>query len=118
MKILCVCFIILIIMSASLYTPKIYAFNLAENICEYISVDDKGRLRKLLKSSRLKLRSVFKDVSCDNNNILIFAAKNNANKIGELLIKKLPKGVIESELDNLSTLSAPLAEFAKARING
>ena len=72
----------------------------------------------MLKSSRLKLRSVFKDVSCDNSNILVFAAKNNANEIGELLIKKLPKGVIESELDNLSTLSTLLAELAKARVNG
>jgi hypothetical protein len=60
---------------------------------------------------------VFKDVSCDNSNILIFAAKNNANEIGQLLIKKLPKAVIEVELENLATQSASLAEIAKARIN-
>ncbi len=60
---------------------------------------------------------MFKDVSCDNSNILIFAAKNNANEIGQLLIKKLPKAVIEVELENLATQSASLAEIAKARIN-
>ena len=117
MKLLCNIFMLLIVIAISLFVPKSYSFNVAQNICEYIAVDDKGRLRKLLKSNRLKLRAVFKDVSCDNSNILIFAAKNNANEIGQLLIKKLPKAVIEVELESLATQSASLAEIAKARIN-
>lgn len=100
-----------------LYIPKSYGFNVAQNICEYVAVDDKGRLRKLLKSNRLKLRKVFKDVSCDNDNILIFAAQRNANEIGQLLIKKLPKSVIKDNLENLTSLSPELAKVAKARIN-
>jgi len=99
------------------YVPTSQSANLAKNICEYIAVDDKGRLRKLLKSNRLKLRKVFSEVSCDNDNILIFAARKNANEIGQLLLKKLPKTVIESDLENLNTLSPQLAEVAKARIN-
>lgn len=118
MKLLFKFLILSIIINIGFYTPKSYASNLAQNICEYIAVDDKGRLRKLLKSKRLKLRAVFKDVNCDNNNILVFAAKSNAVEIGELLIKKLPKSVIEGELDNLSALSAPLAEAAMARTKG
>ena len=99
------------------YVPVSQSANLASSICEYVAVDEKGRLRKLLKSNRLKLRNVFKDVSCDNDNILVFAAKKNANEIGQLLIKKLPKAVIASELENLISLSPQLAELAKARIN-
>jgi hypothetical protein len=99
------------------YVPNSQSANLSKNICEYIAVDERGRLRKLLKSNRLKLRKVFKDVSCDNDNILIFAAKKNAIEIGQLLIKKLPKAVLESELENLATLSSQLADIAKARIN-
>jgi len=110
-------FIISIVIISSLYIPKSYGFNVAQNICEYVAVDDKGRLRKLLKSNRLKLRKVFHDVSCDNDNILIFAAKKKADEIGQLLIKKLPKSVISSNLENLASLSPPLAEIAKARIN-
>lgn len=118
MKLFCQLFIFLLLINVSLFVPQSYAVNLAQNICEYIAVDDKGRLRKLLKSNRLKLRTVFKDVSCDNNNILVFAAKNNAIEIGELLIKKLPRSVVEKEIENLSGLSAPLTEVAIARTRG
>lgn len=51
-----------IVIIICLYIPKSYAFNVAQNIFEYVAVDDKGRLRKLLKSNRLKLRKVFNDV--------------------------------------------------------
>lgn len=109
-------FIIAIFAIISLYTPKSYGFNIAQNICEYVAVDDKSRLRKLLKSKRLKLRNVFGDVLCNGDNILLFSAKNNANEIGELLIKKLPKGVVEGELESLTALSPTLGEIAKSRI--
>lgn len=100
-----------------IFPPKSFSYNIAKNVCDYVAVDDKSRLRKLLKANRLKLRNVFKDVSCDSENILIFAAKKNAETIGQLLIKKLPKAVIANELENLSALSPQLAELAKARVN-
>ena len=99
-----------------MFIPQSHSANIAGNICDYVAIDDKGRLRKLLKSNRLKLRKVFKDVTCDGSNILIFAAKQNANEIGQLLIKKLPKGVIKKELESLIELSPQLAEVAKVRI--
>lgn len=99
------------------YVPASRADNVSQNICEYVAVDEKKRLRKLLKANRLKLRNVFKSVLCNNDNILIFSAKKNASEIGQLLIKKLPKDVIANELDKLATLSPELAELAKARIN-
>ena len=46
-----------------------------------------------------------------------FLLRKNAKEIGQLLIKKLPKDVIASELENLVSLSPQLAELAQARIN-
>jgi hypothetical protein len=108
---------LMVILMSFIFIPSSYSANLAKNICEYVAVDDKGRLRKLLKSNRLKLRTVFKDISCDSRNLLIFAAQKNAIAIGELLIKKLPKSVVENELTSLTDISPKLAEVAKARIN-
>ncbi|MFT5815484.1 MAG: hypothetical protein ACI9VT_003257 [Psychroserpens sp.] len=99
-----------------LYVPTSQSVSLAESICEYIAVDNQRRLGKILKVNRLKLRSVFKDMSCDRDNLLIFAARKNANKVGQLLINKLPKRVVANELENLATISPVLAELAKERI--
>jgi hypothetical protein len=115
MKKILITFIVIVI--SFIFIPFGYSANLAKNICEYVAVDDKGRLRKLLKSNRLKLRTVFNDIRCDSHNILIFAAQKNAIAIGELLIKKLPKSVVENELMILTDISPELTEAAKARIN-
>ncbi len=114
MKRFLIAFILIVI--SFIFIPSGHSANLAKNICEYVAVDDKGRLRKLLKSNRLKLRTVFNDTRCDSYNILIFAAQKNAITIGKLLIKKLPKSVVESELIVLTDISPELAEAAKARI--
>ncbi|WP_448550343.1 DUF3718 domain-containing protein [Thalassotalea fusca] len=91
------------------------AFNLSQTICEYIAADDKKRLRKLQKTNKFKLRNVFKDIRCNDDNILIFAAKQNANDVGELLIKKLPKSILIENMGELESHSAILAEIAKKR---
>ncbi|WP_085299815.1 DUF3718 domain-containing protein [Cognaticolwellia mytili] len=111
------CTVLIIISFWLSFVPTSNSANLAQNICEYIAIDDKGRLRKLLKTNRLKLRTVFHDVKCDNKNLLIFSASKKASRIGKLLIKKLPKDIIKIELDNLAKLSPSLADLAKTRIN-
>jgi len=98
-----------------LFPTESKAFNLSQTICEYIAADDKKRLRKLQKTNKFKFRKIFKDVRCNNDNILIFAAKRNANEVGELLIKKLPKKVLTEQMSELESHSATLAEIAKAR---
>ena len=91
------------------------AYNLSQSICEFIAADDKKRLRKLQKTNKFKFRKIFKSVRCNNDNILIFAARRNANDVGELLIKKLPKKIIAENMGELEGLSATLAEIAKKR---
>lgn len=107
--------IMLIILSV--ISTKSYAFNLSQNICEYIAADDKNRLRKLLKTNRLKIRNIFDDIKCNDSNILIFAAKRNAKEVGELIIKKLPKSVLSENVAQLEGESADFAQMAKDRIN-
>ena len=105
----------LLITSLLLFPAPSEAFNLSQSICEFIAADDKKRLRKLQKTNKFKFRKIFKSVRCNNDNILIFAARRNANNVGELLIKKLPKNVIAENMAELEGLSATLAEIAKKR---
>lgn len=107
--------IILVILSV--ISTKGYAFDLSQNICEYIAADDKTRLRKLLKTNRLKIRTLYDDIKCNGDNILIFAATRNAKDVGELIIKKLPKSVLSENEAQLEAASAELAQIAKERVN-
>lgn len=105
-----ICFIL-----STISTPS-QAYNISQNICEYIASDDKKRLRSLLKTNRMKLRGIYKDVFCNNKNILLFSAERNATNVGALIIKKLPKTVIKENLAELESLSPDLASKAKERL--
>jgi hypothetical protein len=85
-------------------------------ICEYVAVNDKKRLRSFLKTNKLKLRSIFKNIQCNGKNLLVFAAESNALDIGELMIGKLSKEVVTENIDAIAAHSAHLAAKAKKRI--
>jgi len=107
--------IIILLLITQLYSPKASANNVAKNICEYIAADDKKRLRTILKTQRMKLRSIFGDVTCNGKNLLIFAATRNSEKVGEMIIKKLPKKTLRLLIDELTSTSASLGAIAKKR---
>jgi len=86
----------------------------AQNICEYVSADDKKRLRSFLKSNKLKIRKIFDGIQCNGKNMLAFASEQNAIQTGTLIINKLPKKKVES---NLASLSSGLVDAANKRIN-
>jgi hypothetical protein len=109
--------IITLLLITQLYSPKSSANNLAGDICEYVAVDDKKRLRSLLKTQRIKLRSIFGEVTCNGKNILVFAAINNADKVGKMIIKKLPKKTLRLLIDELTTISETLGALAKERLS-
>lgn len=98
-----------------LYTPDASANNIAQDLCELVAADDKKRLRSLLKTQRIKLRSVFNDVACNGQNLLLFAASSNSNEVGEMIIKKLPKKILRTLVDELTASSATLGAIAKER---
>ncbi len=108
--------VITFIFLATTYSKATQAQNLAKSLCEYVSVDDKSRLRSFLKSNKLKIRKIFDDVQCNGQNLVAFAGTNNAIKTGTLMLGKLPKARVE---ELLATITSPvLAAAAKERING
>ncbi len=84
-------------------------------ICEYVQANDKQRLRKYLKVKKLKLRKIFNSLQCNNNNLIIFAAKSKALDVGDFIIGKLPMKIVANEIDNIAKHSAHLAVSAKKR---
>ena len=85
-------------------------------ICEYVQANDKQRLRKFLKTQNLNIRSIYKDLRCNQDNLLVFAAKAKALDVGDFIIGKLPSKDVAMEIDAITTHSPHLAEMAKKRV--
>lgn len=104
-----------IITSSLAIVPQAEATDLSLRICEYVQANDKNRLRSFLKQNKLKIRTVYDDLACNESNLLIFAAKSNSLEVGEFIISKLPAQKVKDEIENLAKYSAHLAEEAKKR---
>lgn len=104
-----------ILAASCVTTTSAYADNMSLRICEYVQANDKSRLRSFLKQNKLKMRNIYDGLECNNDNLLIFAAKSNALEVGEFIIGKLPSKKVKLEIDNLAKHSAHLAEEARDR---
>ncbi|MGL4713283.1 MAG: DUF3718 domain-containing protein [Shewanella sp.] len=62
---------------------------IAASICDYVKANDKNRLRKKLKESRVKLRQVYSGIHCDGASLLRTAYGVSANDVGEFVAKRL-----------------------------
>lgn len=89
----------------------VQAANVAENLCEYTSADDKKRLRSFLRTNKIKIRNVYDKVLCNGQTLLVFADTRGSLMVGELMISKLPKKVVASEIPKLN--NHHLVESAK-----
>jgi len=107
--------LIVLFLTIQFFSPESTANNIGKNICEYVAADDKKRLRSFLKTQHIKLRSIFGDVTCNGKNILLFAAVRNSEKVGKMIIKKLPKKTLLLLIDELTTTSANLGAIARER---
>lgn len=105
----------LVIATAIIPTTEVKAENLGLRVCEYVQANDKSRLRSFLKQNKIKLRKIYSDFKCNDNTLLIFAAKSQALEVGEFIIGKLPSKVVKAEIDELAKHSAHLAEEARER---
>ncbi|SFB80100.1 DUF3718 domain-containing protein [Pseudoalteromonas denitrificans] len=110
------------LMSASIFVsmPTLANEQLAASLCDYVAADDKSRLRKKIKESRVKLRNIFSGVTCSGNNLLRHAMVNNADGTGQFMVKKLPKALLAAGGDvdwaNSNGHSAsPIVASIKAR---
>jgi hypothetical protein len=88
----------------------------ADSICAYIQVDNKTKFRAFFKLKRLKIRNVFKGISCQGENMLAYSQRSNAVDIGTYIIGRLPKKMLSSYVEHLTTGST-LATAANARLN-
>ncbi|WP_144213270.1 DUF3718 domain-containing protein [Shewanella donghaensis] len=78
---------------------------LVANICDYVKSNDKNRLRKKLKESRVKLRNIYSGISCDGSSLLRTAYNSNSFEVGEYIAKRLPAGDLsQAEADGQSIL--------------
>ena len=91
--------ILLTIFIALLMPLPSSAFADIGSICLYVAEDDKKRLRKLLKTNRVKIRNLYKDVKCNEKSLLQFAIERNANTVGVFMVKKIPVSQLKSQGD-------------------
>ncbi|WP_299795902.1 DUF3718 domain-containing protein [uncultured Shewanella sp.] len=79
-----------VIIAASTFSIPVQANDqLAANICNYVQADDKNRLRKKLKESRVKLRNIYGGISCNGNSLLRTAMNSGSDKVGKFVAKRL-----------------------------
>ena len=54
---------------------------LATSLCEYTKANDRNEIRKRLKKSRVKLRSIYGDIQCNGMSLYEFAEANEATDV-------------------------------------
>ncbi len=112
----------LLAMATFWITPVQADDQMAASMCDYIKADDKNRLRKLLSDNRLRLRNIYDGIVCNGQNMVRFAVANNANNVGEFIIKQLPAAQIGSSGDiawaEANHAGSGLIEVLKTRAGG
>ncbi len=96
---------------------------LAASMCDYVAADDKNRLRKVLSDYRLRLRNIYDGVVCNGQSLIRHALKNNANDVGEFIVKQLPGSAVAGSGDIAWAEAngfgaAPLVGVLKERAGG
>ncbi|MBT1443635.1 DUF3718 domain-containing protein [Shewanella sp. JM162201] len=101
---------------------------LVASLCDYVKANDKNRLRKKLKESRVKLRNVYAGISCDGSSLLRTAMAAGANDVGEFVAKRLSANELGvAEADGMTVLAwaeanghgaSPITAAIKERMAG
>ena len=81
-----------------------------QNICNIVKADDKRELRKKMKKVQaeysLKLQDYYSAISCGGNSLIRTAFVNGSLATGSLLIKKMPKSILNTPQADGSTIRA------------
>ncbi|MFC3092588.1 DUF3718 domain-containing protein [Alteromonas sediminis] len=84
------------------------------NICTIVQADDKGELRKKMRTVqsdyRMKLRDYYDGITCNGQSLIRTALLSNAVETGTLMVKKMPSRTLSSPEQDGKTLSAWIAE--------
>jgi len=97
---------IVLTLVSGLYIPQqAHAADVGQAICGYVASDHKSRLRDQLRSNKIKLKKIYKSMSCNNNSLLRFAMLNNADKAGAFIAKRLSASLLsKAEADGKTIL--------------
>lgn len=95
-------------------TASAEADPLVASLCDYVKANDKNRLRKKLKESRVKLRQVYSGISCDGQSLLRTALTAKATDAGEFVAKRLSV----NELNVAETDGLTIQAWAEANGHG
>ena len=84
------------------------------NICTIVKANDKSELRKKMKrvqsDYKLKLPDYYSGISCGGMSLIRLAFYNDANDVGKLMIKKMPKSILIAPEADGKTLRAWVSE--------
>ena len=84
------------------------------NICTIVQADDKGQLRKKMRTVqsdyKLKLRDYYSGITCNGNSLIRTALLSNAVETGTLMVKKMPGKALGAPEQDGKTLSAWIQE--------
>ncbi|MDP4527632.1 DUF3718 domain-containing protein [Alkalimonas delamerensis] len=85
---------------AMLFSPVASADQqLAASMCDFVAADDRNRFRKVLSDYRLRLRNIYDGVVCNGESLIRHAFRNDANDVGEFIIRQLPGSQIADSGD-------------------
>ncbi|WP_416305539.1 DUF3718 domain-containing protein [Neptunicella sp. SCSIO 80796] len=66
-----------------------------QNICTIVKNDDKGELRKKMRTVQndynLRLGDYYTGISCGGNSLIRYSMQNNSAEVGTYMIKKMSK---------------------------
>jgi hypothetical protein len=100
MKLLFVALVTVALSASFLISKPAFADDaLVVSICNFVAADDKNRLRKKLRSSKVKLRNIYDGVTCDGLNLLQFAMKKGSINVGQYIVKRLPTSKLTNGQD-------------------
>ncbi|WP_438863241.1 DUF3718 domain-containing protein [Neptunicella sp.] len=85
-----------------------------QNICTIVKNNDKGELRKKMRSVQndynLRLGDFYTGVSCGGSSLIRYSMQNNATDVGTYIIKKMSKkDLAQAEADGM-----PVQQWAEA----
>lgn len=88
--------VVIPVMLAVTFSGQVHSADIAQNICGYIDSDNKSRLRDQLKSNKLRLKKIYKGLSCNGDSLLRFAMNRDSQKVGVFMTKRLSAKILKT----------------------
>lgn len=92
-----------VVLSTGLYSVPAKSDVIVTAMCNYIIADHKDRFRDKLRSNKIKLKRVYKEIGCNGHSLLRFSLIAKADNVGEFIVKRLSSSLLKkTEADGVS----------------